>query len=201
MKTLTKTLFAAALTAVLLSSSVLKSVAAEPIITEASSSQNFNMIWVSGNVKIVLTQGDKQGVVGSFNYDSKNTSVLSKGQTLYINSTESSQVTLNITVKDLRRVEAYGQSVVVTSNSFNVENLQLFLNQSSIAKINTKATSLYTIVKDDAKLKLNGSAWESTMVARNMKNIRINDFESLKSSSYATEAIMTAEQNAIAFAK
>ena len=202
MKTLTKTLFAAALTAVLLSSSVLKSVAAEPIITEsASSSQNFNMIWVSGNVKIVLTQGDKQGVVGSFNYDSKNTSVLSKGQTLYINSTESSQVTLNITVKDLRRVEAYGQSVVVTSNSFNVENLQLFLNQSSIAKINTKATSLYTIVKDDAKLKLNGSAGESTMVASNMKNIRMNDFASLKSSSYATEAIMTAEQNAIAFAK
>jgi len=202
MKTLTKTLFAAALTAVLLSSSVLKSVAAEPIITEsASSSQNFNMIWVSGNVKIVLTQGDKQGVVGTFNYDSKNTSVLSKGQTLYINSTESSQVTLNITVKDLRRVEAYGQSVVVTSNSFNVENLQLFLNQSSIAKINTKATSLYTIVKDDAKLKLNGSAGESTMVASNMKNIRMNDFASLKSSSYATEAIMTAEQNAIAFAK
>jgi len=201
MKTLTKTLFAAALTAVLLSSSVLKSVAAEPIITEASSSQNFNMIWVSGNVKIVLTQGDKQGVVGTFNYDSKNTSVLSKGQTLYINSTESSQVTLNITVKDLRRVEAYGQSVIVTSNSFNVENLQLFLNQSSIAKINTKATSLYTIVKDDAKLKLNGSAGESTMVASNMKNIRMNDFASLKSSSYATEAIMTAEQNAIAFAK
>jgi len=201
MKTLTKTLFAAALTAVLLSTSVLKSVAAEPIITEASSSQNFNMIWVSGNVKIVLTQGDKQGVVGTFNYDSKNTSVLSKGQTLYINSTESSQVTLNITVKDLRRVEAYGQSVVVTSNSFNVENLQLFLNQSSIAKINTKATSLYTIVKDDAKLKLNGSAGESTMVASNMKNIRMNDFASLKSSSYATEAIMTAEQNAIAFAK
>ena len=202
MKTLTKTLFAAALTAVLLSSSVLQSVAAEPIITEsASSSQNFNMIWVSGNVKIVLTQGDKQGVVGTFNYDSKNTSVLSKGQTLYINSTESSQVTLNITVKDLRRVEAYGQSVVVTSNSFNVENLQLFLNQSSIAKINTKATSLYTIVKDDAKLKLNGSAGESTMVASNMKNIRMNDFASLKSSSYATEAIMTAEQNAIAFAK
>jgi len=202
MKTLTKTLFAAALTAVLLSSSILKSVAAEPIITEsASSSQNFNMIWVSGNVKIVLTQGDKQGVVGTFNYDSKNTSVLSKGQTLYINSTESSQVTLNITVKDLRRVEAYGQSVVVTSNSFNVENLQLFLNQSSIAKINTKATSLYTIVKDDAKLKLNGSAGESTMVASNMKNIRMNDFASLKSSSYATEAIMTAEQNAIAFAK
>jgi hypothetical protein len=202
MKTLTKSLFAAALTAVLLSSSVLKSVAAESILTEvASSSQSFKKIWVSGNVKIVLTQGDKQSVVGTFNYDSAKTSVLSKGQTLYINSMESSQVILNITVKDLQRVEAYGQSVIVTSNNFNVENLQIFLNQSATAKINTKATSLYTIVKDNARLKLNGSADESTMVASNMKNIRLNDFACLKSSSYATEAIMTADQNAIALAK
>jgi hypothetical protein len=172
MKNLAKSLLAVALTAVVLTSSAMTTFAAEPVVkeTKTSSTASFNKIWVSGNVKIVLTQGDKQGVVGTNNYDSKNTSVLSKGNTLYINSTESGQVTLNITVKDLERVEAYGQSVVVTSNNFDVKNLQLFLNQSATAKISTTAASLYTVVKDNAVLKLNGSAERSTMIASNMKN-------------------------------
>jgi hypothetical protein len=203
MKTLTKTLFAAALTAVVLTSSAMTTFAAEPIVTEsvASAVGGFNKIWVSGNVKIVLTQGDKQGVVGTSNYDANKTSVLSKGQTLYINSMESSQVTLTITVKDLQRVEAYGQSVVVTSNNFNVENLQLFLNQSATAKIKTTAGSLYTIVKDNAVLKLNGTADKSTMVASNMKNVKLGDFACLRSELYASEAIMTADKNAMLLAK
>jgi hypothetical protein len=192
MKTLTKTLFAAALTAVVLTSSAMTTFAAEPVVTEsvAPSVGDFNKIWVSGNVKIVLTQGDKQSVIGTSNYDASNTSVVSKGQTLYINSMESGQVTLNITVKDLQRVEAYGQSVVVTSNNFDVKYLQLFLNQSATARIKTTAGSLYTVVKDNAFLKLNGTADKSTMVASNMKNVKLSDFASLRSESYASEAIM-----------
>ena len=193
MKSLTKTLFAVALTAVVLTSSAMTTVAAEPLATElaAPSIKSFNKIWVSGNVKIVLTQGEKQSIIGTSNYDSTKTSVLSKGQTLYINSMETSQVTLNITVKDLQTVEAYGQSVVVTSNNFNIKNLQLFLNQSATAKIKTTVESLYTVVKDNAVLKLNGTAVKSTMVASNMKNVKLGDFASLSSESYASETIMT----------
>jgi hypothetical protein len=203
MKNLAKSLFAVALTAVVLTSSAMTTFATEPVVkeTKTSSTASFNKIWVSGNVKIVLTQGDKQGVVGTNNYDSKNTSVLSKGNTLYINSTESGQVTLNITVKDLERVEAYGHSVVVTSNNFDVKNLQLFLNQSATAKISTTAASLYTVVKDNAVLKLNGSAGRSTMIASNMKNVKLGDFVSLKSDSYASEAIMKADKTAMALSK
>jgi hypothetical protein len=192
MKTLTKTLFAAALTAVVLASSAMTTFATEQVATElvAPSAEGFNKIWVSGNVKLVLTQGDKPRVIGTSNYDSTKTSVLSKGQTLYINSTESGQVILNITVKDLQRVEAYGESVVVTSNNFDVKNLQLFLNQSATAKIKTTVGSLYTVVKDNAMLKLNGTADKSTMVASNIKNVKIGDFASLRSESYASEDIM-----------
>jgi len=114
---------------------------------------------------------------------------------------ETSKVTLNIIVKDLERIEAYGQSVVVTSNNFDVKYLQLFLSQSATAKIKTTAGSLYTIVKDDAVLKLNGTADQSTMIASNMKNVKLGDFASLKSESYASEAIMEAEQNAMVLAK
>ncbi|MGA9651487.1 GIN domain-containing protein [Pedobacter sp.] len=203
MKTLAKTLFAAALTAVLFTSSALATFAAEPVNaeTKTSSLSKFNRIWVSGNVKIVLTQGDKQNVEGASNYDAAKTSVSTDGKTLFINSLETSQVTLNITVKDLERIEAYGQSVVVTSNNFDVKYLQLFLGQSATARIKTTAGSLYTIVKDDAVLKLNGTADQSTMIASNMKNVKLADFASLKSELYASEAIMVAEQNAMVLAK
>ena len=203
MKTLAKTIFAVALTAVVFTSSAMATFAAEPVKTETktSSLSTFNRIWVSGNVKIVLTQGDKQNVAGASNYDAAKTSVTTDGKTLFINSMESSQVTLNITVKDLERIEAYGQSVVVTSNNLDVKNLQLFLSQSATAKIKTTASSLYTVVKEDAVLKLNGTADESTMIVSNMKNVKLADFASLKSSSYASEAIMKAAQNAMVLSK
>jgi hypothetical protein len=203
MKTLAKTLFAAALTAVVFTSSAMATFAAEPVKSETktSSLSKFSRIWVSGNVKIILTQGEKQNVEGASNYDAAKTSVSTDGQTLFINSLETSQVTLNITVKDLERIEAYGQSVVVTSNNFAVKYLQLFLGQSATARIKTTTGSLYTIVKDDAVLKLNGTAGESTMIASNMKNVKLVDFASLKSASFASEAMMEAEQNAMVLAK
>ncbi|RZJ76056.1 MAG: hypothetical protein EOO45_03620 [Flavobacterium sp.] len=203
MKTLAKTLFAAALTAVLFTSSAMATFAAEPVKaeTKTSSLSKFSRIWVSGNVKIVLTQGDKQNLEGASNYDAAKTSVSTDGKTLFINSLETSQVTLNITVKDLERIEAYGQSVVVTSNNFDVKYFQLFLGQSATAKIKTTAGSLYTVVKDDAVLKLNGTADQSTMIASKMKNVKLADFASLKSESYASESIMEAGQNSMVLAK
>jgi hypothetical protein len=57
------------------------------------------------------------------------------------------------------------------------------------------------VIKDNAVLKLNGTAEQSTMVASNMKNIRMSDFASLKSESFATEAIMEANRNAMVLSK
>lgn len=203
MKTLAKTLFAAALTAVVFTSSAISTFAAEPVKaeTKTSSLSKFNRIWVSGNVKIILTQGDKQNVEGADNYDAAKTSVSTDGKTLFINSMETNQVTLNITVKDLERIEAYGESVVVTSNNFDVKYLQLFLSQGATAKIKTTAGSLFTIVKEDAVLKLSGTAAQSTMIAGNMKNVKLTDFACHKSASFASQAIMEAEQNAMTLAK
>ena len=75
MKTLAKTLFAAALTAVVFTSSAISTFAAESVEAETkiSSFSKFNRIWVSGNVKIILTQGDKQQVEGGSNYDAAKT--------------------------------------------------------------------------------------------------------------------------------
>ncbi|MET0570971.1 MAG: DUF2807 domain-containing protein [Pedobacter agri] len=202
MKTLAKTLFATALTVVLFASSVATTYAADSApLAKTTSVKNVKRIWVSGNVKVVLTQGDQEHIKGSENYDATKTSVFSNGNTLYIQSMESQQVTVNITVKDLERVEAYGQSMVVTSNNFAVKNLQLFLYQSATAKIKTTAASLYTVVKEDAVLKLNGTAVESTLIASNMKNVKLADFASRKSEAFITDDLMTANQTAMTLAK
>ncbi|GEM_PF-416016 len=203
MKNLAKTLFATALAAVVLTTTAAAATfATEPVISEVtpSSAPSFSRIWVSGNVKIILTQGNKEGVVGVENYNPAKTSVMSSGRTIYVNSMESNLVVLNITVKDLQRVEAYGKSVIVTSNNFDVKNLQLFLNHSANAKIKTTTKSLYSIVKDDAVLKLKGTADQSTMVTSSMKNVKLGDFASAKSESYSSEAIMNARQSAMAMA-
>jgi len=189
MKTLVKTVFATALTLALFSSSATTTFAAEPApLVKTASIKNISRIWVSGNVKLVLTQGEQTTINGDEHYNANKTSVISKGNTLYINSMETQQVTLNITLKDLERIEAYGQSVVVTTNNFDVKYLQLFLSQSAVAKIKTTAGSLYTVVKEDAVLKLNGTALQSTLVASNMKNVKITNFASARSESFTSEA-------------
>lgn len=200
MKNLTKTLFAAVITAVVLTSSAVSSFASvksspEPMSVRSKSS--FKRIWVSGNVKLVLHQGDMQKVVSTNDYDTAKLSVMTNGQTLYIKSDQPGLVTLDVTVKDLERVTAYGRALVVTSNNFDVNYLQVFLHENAHAKIKTKAKSLYTVVNEDAKLKLNGTADQSTVIAANMKNVKLNDFACSMSESYASEAIMNAGRTAM----
>jgi len=200
MKNLTKTLFAAVITAVVLTSSAVSGFAStksSPELTVARSKAGFKRIWVSGNVKLVLRQGDVQKVVSTNEYDTARLSVTTNGQTLYIKSDQPGLVTLDVTVKDLERLSAYGHSLVVTSNNFDVKYLQVFLHENAHAKIKTTAKSLYTVVNGDAKLKLDGRADQSTMVAANMKNVKLNDFACSMSESYASEAIMNAGRTAM----
>ncbi len=199
MKNLTQTLFAAALTAIVFTSSAFTTFASEPVkastkvsLLAVTPEPGFNKIWVSGNVKIILTQGNKEGITGDENFNGEKTSVQRQGQTLYINSMESSQVTLNITVKDLQRVEAYGNALVVTSNKFDVKYLQLFLNQSATAKINAVTSSFYTEVKDNALLKMNGIAHQSTILAEQMQNVNFDNFASVRPIKFEIETSMAA---------
>lgn len=203
MKNLAKTLLAAAVAAVVLTSTVATTFAAEPAVklNTVPAASGFNRIWVSGHVKIVLTQGKQEAITGGENFDASTTSVTTNGRTLYINSMEGKVVTINITVKDLERVEAYGDAEVVTTNNFDVKYLQLFLHHSANAKIKTTAKSLYTVVKDDATLKLKGFADQSTMVTNRMKNVKLADFACISSEAYSSEAIMNARQTAMNVAK
>ena len=195
-----KAVLAIALTAVVLTSSAYATLAAEPQATVVAST-NVNKIWVSGNVKLVLTQGDKASVKGTENFDAAKTSVYTDGQTLFINSTETSPVTINITMKDLQRVEAYGQSSVTTTNNFDVKYLQLFLSQSATAKISAVTGSLYTVVNDDAVLKMSGAAHQHTSVAANANSIKFDNFFSVNKKQYASENSIATEKSVAVLSK
>ncbi|EDM35520.1 hypothetical protein PBAL39_07530 [Pedobacter sp. BAL39] len=181
MKTLTKTTFAILFAAVTLTSTGTTALASVNVPSATTtkalpSEKGFNKIWVAGNVKIVLTQSENEGVTVGEGFNAEKTSVQFKGQTLYINSMESGQVTINVAVKDLQRIEAAGSAVVVMSNNFDVKYLQLFLSQSAKVKVNAVIGSLYTVINDNATLKMNGSAKEHTLLASNMSNIKFGDF-------------------------
>ena len=178
MKSLIKTTFATLLIAVVMASSAFSNAVAKPVnsVKMLSINKSFNKIWVGGNVKIILTQSENEGVFVDENFNADQTSVTSAGSTLYINSMESGQVTIKVSVKDLQRIEAAGSAVVVTSNNFDVKYLQLFLSQNAKAKVSAITGSLYTVIKDDATLKMSGMAHEHTLVASNMKNVKLTDF-------------------------
>ena len=189
MKTLAKTVFATVLSVVVLTSSAMTTLAADSTAVVAVKN-NFNKIWVSGNVKIVLTQGKKDGVLVDNQFNPEKTSISSVGQTLYVNTTETEQVTIMVSVKDLQRIQAAGNAEVVTANKLDVKYLQVFLSQSAKAKINTRAGSLYTVINDDAKLKMSGLAGEYTLVASNMKNVKYADFVSFDKGQNGSEILL-----------
>jgi hypothetical protein len=182
MKTLTKIVFATILTAMVLTSSAMAAFAAHDIKL-ATAAKSFNKIWVSGNVKVILTQSEKEGVFVDEHFNPEKTSVISKGQTLYINTMESSQVTIRISVKDLQRIEAAGSAVVVTERKFDIKYLQLFLSQNAKVKVDAKVGDLYTIVREDAVLKMSGATAQHTLIASNMKNVKLDNFLSLKTNT------------------
>lgn len=193
MKTLTKTLFATVAAAILLTSSSMTTLAANRIEI-VKPAAGFNKIWVSGNVKLVLTQSAHEGIFVDENFNKEKTSILGKGQTLYINSMESSQVVIKISMKDLQRIEAAGSSTVVTSDKFDVKCLQVILSQSATAKIKAIAGSLYTNVSDEARLKMTGVTDQHTSIASNVNNVKLDNLLSLSTRKPSSDVMLAAEQ-------
>lgn len=193
MKTLTKTVFATVLTAIVLTSSAM-TIFAAPVIKVASVKESFNKIWVSGNVKVILTQGENEGVFVDEHFNPEKTSVIGKGQTLFINTMESSQVTIRVSVKDLQRIEAAGSAVVVTENKFDVKYLQLFLSQNAKVKVDAQIGDLYTVISEDAVLKMSGATDQHTLVASNMKNVKLSHFVSLKTDHGNSDVTLASDQ-------
>jgi hypothetical protein len=161
MKTSIKTVFATALTAVILSTSAFTTFANDTIKgpTVKASAMKVNMVVVTGDVDVYLIHSDKEDIkVVPFGDDEANVSIKKLGAKLLINSKEAERATIYVYLKDLKRIDASNTAMVKTQGDFNLEALQIFLKDNAKANVNVNAKSLYTVIKDQSNLKLSGKS-------------------------------------------
>jgi hypothetical protein len=192
MKTSIKTLIATSLTAIVLSSAVFTtSVSATEKGPETISKiAAFKRISVKGNVELTIIQGGTAGI----SYADDNTGsakVMQDGDNLKITSTSNDRTKLTIYVNDIYRIEASENAIVKTEGKLKTKYLQIFLKGNAHAEINTSTEGLYTVIADNADLKLSGSTDQHTLVMGKSQKLTIDRFAALKTniSSVETSAV------------
>jgi hypothetical protein len=188
MKTSIKTLIATSLTAIVLSSTVFTTSvsAAEKEPDAILKISAFKRISVKGNVEVTIIQRSTPGI--SYNDDNTGTAkVMQDGDNLRITSTSSDRTKLTVYVNDIYRIEASENTIVKTEGKLKTKYLQIFLKGNAHAEINTSTEGLYTVIADNADLKLSGSTDQHTLVMGKSQKLTIDRFAALKTNISSVE--------------
>ncbi|WP_316819663.1 GIN domain-containing protein [Pedobacter gandavensis] len=184
MKTSVKSLIALTLIAIVLSASAFTNASMAAITPMSMSPEKpFNKIEVSGNVKVTLIQGKKERVELRNESEGKQVSFKQRGYTLVINSTSDEALDVVVYVKDLHRIEASNGAKVKTSGKFDLNVLQVFLNDDAKATLKGNIRSLYTVSNGTSDLKLLGTADEHILVKNKNSVLNTVDFVALTTQS------------------
>jgi len=195
MKTSIKTLIATSLTAIVLSSAVFSTSvsATEKETVKTCVLGNFKRVSVKGNVEVTLIQRATAGV--AYADDNFGTAkIMQDGDLLRISATDKSTAKLIIYVTDIYRIEAAENAIVRTQGKLNSKYLQIFLKGNAHADINTNTEGLYTVIKDNADLKLSGSTDNHTLVMGNSQKLTIDKFAALKTNISTIEIAAVEEE-------
>jgi hypothetical protein len=133
-------------------------------------------IFAKGNVQVFISQGEEQEIKIGNNYYAQNALTQVEGGTLRISSFESEKLTVWVTVKDLRSVEAYDHALVYSLNQFRAIDFKVTLGNQAVAVLDVQAFDLTTDISDSSKLKLKGSSEFHQIVAHNASNIDVTKF-------------------------
>ncbi|NTE01455.1 hypothetical protein G6M26_26690 [Agrobacterium tumefaciens] len=188
MKTSIKTLIATSLTAIVLSTAVFStSVSASEIHPlTISAVGSFKKVSVKGNVEVTLIQRANNGV--AYAEDNAGTAkIMHDGDILRITSTDNTTAKVIVYVTDIYRIEAADNAIVKTEGKLNSQYLQIFLKGNAHAEINTTTEGLYTVIQDNADLKLSGSTDNHTLVMGNTQKLTIDKFAALKTNISSIE--------------
>jgi hypothetical protein len=183
MKTSIKTLFAAGLSLLVLSTSAFTTSANDSIGTKKVPATNMkvNMVVVSGPVDVYLIQSDHENIKIVSNHEEEpKISIKKAGAKLIIEGAENERVTMYVYLKDLKRIDASEQSTVRTQGDFNLDALQILLKDDAKANVHVETKSLYTVVKDQAALKLSGSARTHELKKGSLAKIKMHEFNADK---------------------
>lgn len=197
MKTSIKTLIAASLTAIVLSTTVCSiSVSAAPVTPLAISAvKSFKKVSISGNVEVTLIQKSATGI--AYTDDNVGTAkIMQEGDVLRITSTNGTTAKVIVYVDNIYRIQASENSIVKTEGKLTSQYLQIFLKGNAHAEINTTTEGLYTVIEDQADLKLSGSTDSHTLVMGKDQKLTMDKFAALKTNMSTVE--ITAVEKEIA---
>ena len=183
MKTSIKTAFATALTAIFLSTTAFTTFAIDTpkMATVKASAMKVNMVVVTGHIDVYLIHSDKEDIqVVPFGDDEANVSFKKQGAKLIINSNESERATVYVYLKDLKRIDASNTAMVKTKGDFNMDALQIFLKDNAKANVHVNAKSLYTVIKDQADLKLAGKSDVLNLEKAEYATLKMHNFNAGK---------------------
>ncbi|ALL04225.1 hypothetical protein AQ505_01175 [Pedobacter sp. PACM 27299] len=184
MKTAVKSLIALTLTAIVLSTSAFTNASmAATTPTAISPERPFNKIEVRGNVKVTLVQSKNERVEVKNEVEGNEVIFKQKGYTLLINSDAKETLDIVIYVKDLQRIVASNGAKVATLGKFDLNVLQVFLNDDAKATFKGNIKSLYTVTNGSSDLRLLGTANEHILVKNKMSVLNTTDFAALKTES------------------
>lgn len=197
MKTSIKTLIASSLTAIVLSTAVLSANASaiEKLPVKESSIGQIRRVCIKGNVEVKIVQAYKQSV--SYADDNTgNAKIIQDGDQLKITSADNNLVKLVVYVNQIYRIEAAENAIVKTEGKLKTQFLQIFLKGNAHADIHTNTEGLYTVINDNADLKLSGSTDQHTLVMGKFQKLTMDKFAALKTNISQTE--ITAVEKEIA---
>lgn len=188
MKTSIKTLIATSLTAISLTVSIFtaSATAREKKPTTISVPASFKRVTVKGNVEVTFVQRQNDGV----NYTDDNTGkakITQEGDLLRITSTDNEVCKLIVYVNDIYRIEASENAVVRSNSKLKAKFLQIFLKGNAHADINSVTEGLYTVIEDNAELKLSGATDNHTLVMGKTPKLTIDRFAALKTNISSIE--------------
>ena len=185
-----KNLIAISLTAIVLTTAVFSNsvFATENVPAKQAKVGNFKKVSIKGNVEVTIIQRGTPGV--SYTDDNNGTAkIIQDGDVLRITSTDRTVAKLIIYVTDIYRIEAAENAIVKTSGKLTTQFLQIFLKGNAHADINTSTEGLYTIIQDQADLKLSGSTDNHTLVMGKTQKLTIDKFAALKTNISSVETI------------
>lgn len=177
MKTSIKTLFAAALTLAVLTSSAFASTAViSNNVTVLNQVKNINKIEVNGNVEVLLVQAATESVKVYDSYYSKNALVQEKNGVLRISSFQKEKLTVAVYVRELSSIDVADNASVKTFGKIGFVSLTVNLKDHATANINANTISLTTSVKDNAILKLSGTTTDHNAVLGSQAKMSMEQF-------------------------
>lgn len=177
MKTSIKTLFAAALTLVVLTSSAFASSDVKSNnFTVLNQVKNITKLEVKGNVDMILVQASTESVKVNDSYYSKNALVQEKDGVLRISSFEKERLTVTVYVRNLASIEAADNATVNTFGKMSFLSLDVILKDKATANIDATTINLYTSIKDNASLILSGATTEHYAILGSQAKMSMEQF-------------------------